>query len=79
MAFKITWDVPKIISELRQCAAQVASPYNDGFTGWSCKQDLIQVKYAVEQMLQDLPRFVGEDEYISQLEKQQVWRALTKK
>lgn len=78
MGFKISWDVPKIISDLRSCAAQVSSPYNDGFTGWSCKQDLLQVKYMLDDMIKDLPRFEGEEEYIRELEKQQVWKTLKK-
>lgn len=79
MGFKITWDVPRILAELRQCAAQVSSPYNDGFSAWHCKQDLLQVKYALDQMLQDLPHFEDEDEWIEQQQKQQVWQILNHK
>ena len=79
MGFRIRWDVPRIIAELRAAAAETASPYNDGFTSWGCKQDLLQVKYALDAMLKDLPKFVGEDEYITELEKQQVWQTLNKK
>jgi hypothetical protein len=73
------WDVPQIISALRAAAAETASPYNDGFTAWHCKQDLLQVKYALEHMLKDLPTFADEPQYIQELEKQQVWHVLTKK
>ncbi len=79
MGFRITWDVPKTLADLRACAAQVANPYNDGFSQWHCKQDLLQVKYTLDAMLKDLPKFEGEDHYISELEKQQVWLALSKK
>lgn len=79
MGFRISWDVAKIVAELRACSSAVRSPYNDGFTSWHCKQDLLQVKYALDTMLKDLPKFEGEDQYISELEKQQVWRALNKK
>lgn len=79
MGFKITWDVAKIVSELRACSVAVRSPYNDGFTAWHCKQDLLQVKYTLDAMLQELPKFADEDHYIRELEKQQVWRALNKK
>jgi hypothetical protein len=79
MAFKISWDTAKIIADLRSCALQAGSHYNDGFTAWHCKQDLLQVQYELENMLRDLPKFQGEDEYITQLEKQQVWRVLNRK
>jgi len=79
MAFKITWDVSQILTDLRRCAAQVSSPYNDGFSAWHCKQDLLQVKYALDQMLKDLPHFADEDEWIEQQQKQQVWKILNQK
>lgn len=79
MGFKVTWDVPKILADLRGCAAQVASPYNDGFSAWHCKQDLLQVKYELDRMLRDLPKFADEDEWIRQQEKRDVWRHLTNK
>lgn len=79
MSFKITWDVARIIADLRACRAQVASPYNDGFSAWGCKQDLLQVKYELDRMLQDLPTFAGEEEYCLEQEKRNVWQALNKK
>ena len=60
MGFRMRWDVPQIILALRAAAAETASPYNDGFTAWHCKQDLLQVKYALEHMLKDLPTFSDE-------------------
>lgn len=79
MGFMIKWDTAKIISDLRQCAAQVKSPYNDGYSAWHCKQDLLQVKYLLDELLKDLPKFSGEEQYITELEKKQIWRAITKK
>ena len=79
MSFIKRWDADKIISELRHCTAQAGSVYNDGFTAWGCKQDLLQVKYELERMLRDLPTFAGEDEYCREQEKQDVWRTLKQK
>lgn len=79
MGFKISWDVPLILANLRRCAAEAASPYNDGFSAWHCKQDLLQVKYELDRMLRDLPHFADEDEWIRQQEKRDVWRCLTTK
>lgn len=76
MSFKITWDVNQIMSALRACGAQAGSSYNDGFTAWGCKQDLIQVKYYLDDLLSNLPKFHGEEEYVRDLEKQQTWRKL---
>lgn len=79
MGMKIRWDTAKILGDLRACAAEVASPYNDGFTQWHCKQDLIQVKYVLDNLLKTLPTFVDEEHYVRELDKQQVWQAISKK
>lgn len=76
MSFRITWDANQIVGDLRRCAAQVASPYNDGFSAWGCKQDLLQVKYELDAMLKDLPTFADEADYIRELEKKTVWKTL---
>lgn len=78
MGFKITWDSDQIIRDLRSATAQVCSPYNDGFSSWRCKQDLIKIKYALEEMLNDAPTFAGEEEYIAKLEKEKTWKLLNR-
>lgn len=79
MGMMIRWDVGQIIRDLRTCAAEVSADRNDGFTQWHCKQDLLQVKYTLDNLLKTLPTFVDEEQYIRDLEKQQVWRAISKK
>ena len=79
MGMMIRWDVGQIIRDLRTCAAEVSAGRNDGFTQWHCKQDLLQVKYMLDNLLKTLPTFVDEEQYIRDLEKQQVWRAISKK
>ena len=79
MSFIKRWDVGDIQRQISACAAQVSNTYNDGFTSWHCKQDLLQVKYMLDDMLKDLPKFSGEEEYITELEKKQVWNAINKK
>ena len=69
----------QIVRDLRAAAAQAGNARNDGFAAWGCKQDLLQVKYMLDDMLKDLPKFSGEEEYITELEKKQVWNAINKK
>ena len=76
MGFKITWSADSILSDLRACAREVSSPYNDGFSAWPCKQDLLRVKYELDKMLADLPTFVDEHECVEELKKQTVWETL---
>ena len=79
MSFIKRWDADNIIRDLGACYAQVASGYNDGFTQWACKKDLIRVKYALEEMLENSPNFGGEDEFIAEMEKQKTWKKLNAK
>jgi hypothetical protein len=79
MGFKISWDVARIVSELRRCSAQVNNQYNDGFSAWSCKQDLLQIRHELDQMLRQSPHFgADEDNFVTQLEKRQVWQELNR-
>lgn len=80
MGFKISWDVDKIIHELRICNAQVNSSYNDGFSAWRCKKDLLTVKYALDEMLAESPTFSHlELEFHNEQAKKKTWQILNKK
>ena len=76
MSFIITWNAEKIISELRACTAQASSPYNDGFSAWGCKQDLLTVKYALDEMLSQCPSFAGEEKFHEEQSKKKTWKVL---
>lgn len=80
MGFRITWDADKIISELRSCYAQASSVYNDGFSAWACKKELLRVKYALEEMLDHCPNFsLEEEKFHEDMAKQKTWKTLNDK
>jgi hypothetical protein len=80
MSYIKRWDVDKIINDLRGAAAQVHSSYNDGFTAWACKEDLLTVKYAIDEMLEGAPYFSHmEDDFHKEKSKEKTWRALNGK
>jgi len=80
MGFRIIWDADKIISDLRACAAQAASPYNDGYSAWYCKKDLLTVKYALDEMLERCPTFsTDEGSFHQDMAKQKMWKVLNDK
>lgn len=76
MGFIRHWDQNRIVNELRSCAAQAGHPYNDGFTQWDCKKTLLDIKFELDEMINLLPTFVGEDEYYAEQDKKRVWREL---
>lgn len=80
MSFKITWDTDRIIRELSACTAQASSAYNDGFSAWGCKRDLLLVKYALDEMLKNCPTFSEtEEKFHEEMAKQKTWKALNGK
>ena len=48
---------------IRQSLVEIASPYNDGWTSSSCKQELYQLKCWLDDEYKKLPTFVGEEKW----------------
>ena len=66
MGFQKRWDLPELYSQIRALTSEIRSPYNDGFTAFSCKQELYQLKCFIEDHYRDLPKFSGEEEWEQQ-------------
>jgi len=43
--------------------AEISSSYNDGFTAFTCKQDLYMLKCWLEDEYNRLPTFAGEEQW----------------
>jgi hypothetical protein len=54
-------DLDLACSAIRKSLAEIHSPYNDGWTSSSCKQELYQLKCWLEDEYRKLPTFVGEE------------------
>jgi len=48
-------------NDIGKCLGEIHSPYNDGWTQMSCKQELYMLKCWLEVAYNDLPTFVGEE------------------
>jgi vancomycin permeability regulator SanA len=72
----ITWNTNTITDQLQQCYFAVNDPYQDGFTQWHCKKDLLRVKLALDNMLERCPTFVGEEEWLLEQEQEKMWKVL---
>ena len=79
MSFIKRWNVDDIQHQLSACSAQINSSYNDGFTSWYCKQDLLVVKYQLDELLRTAPKFAGEEEFVAELDKKLGWKQLKQK
>jgi len=76
MGFKKNWDITDIARQINILSYEISSPYNDGFIGWGCKQDLYMIKWIVEDALRRCPNFSGEEEWLREQEKKKVIKIL---
>jgi hypothetical protein len=74
----IDWNVDRVIDDCQRMYYGANDPYVTGWNNWPCKQDLYRVKFAVDEMLAQTSKFAGEKEWLEQLEKEKMWKALKK-
>jgi hypothetical protein len=58
-----TLDVPYCTSEIRKGIVEMNSAHNDGYVRWATKQDLYLLKFMLDDVLANAPRF-GEQEKV---------------
>jgi hypothetical protein len=56
-------DIESVYSAIRTSLGEIHSPYNDGFTGRSCKHELYMLKCWLEDKYKELPTFAGEEKW----------------
>ena len=54
-------NIESAYSAIRTSLIEIHSPYNDGWTQSSCKQELYQLKCWLEDEYKKLPTFAGEE------------------
>ena len=54
-------DIESVYSIIRRSLVEIHSPYNDGFTGRTCKQELYMLKCWLNDEYNNLPTFSGEE------------------
>jgi hypothetical protein len=62
MGFKKDWDTNAIKHWLWSMTYECSSPRNDGFTAFEVKKELLEIKFLLDDLLEDCPKFVGEEE-----------------
>jgi len=68
-------DIKGAKREVAKAATHIASPYNEGFTCWEIKKELWELKFALDEALERLTKFSGEEAW---LEEQRLDRALNR-
>ena len=56
-------DIGSVYSVIRKSLGEIHSPYNDGWTQMSCKEELYMLKCWLEVEYSKLPLFAGEEKW----------------
>lgn len=78
MGHRKTIDFNSVTHQIWMTGVEINSRYNDGFTQWGLKQDLLQIQDLLKTVLESTPKFEGEDEFVERLEADRVVRTLKK-
>lgn len=70
------WNVAEIENQLQHMYWSCSDPKMDGFTTWTCKQDLYRVKFLVDELLKKCPEYSVEAEWLRELEAEKIVKIL---
>lgn len=73
------WNRQEIEHEIHKIKWATTDPRMDGFTTWVWKQDLIRLKYCIDEALADCPTYYGEEDFINKMEQEKTFNLLKKK
>jgi hypothetical protein len=79
MGFKLNYNMSNIETQVRHLYYECNNPRNDGYVCWGMKQDLYQLKWLVDGLLQKTSKFSGEDEWLKQQEQNKIINILKDK
>jgi len=76
MGFRKPLEIDDVKMQLMRAHGSICSPYNDGYTSWETKKELYQIKFLLDEMLKQQPDFSGEEEWLEEQQKKQIWSEL---
>lgn len=68
-----------VMSGIEKLYRMTIDPYATGFETWSYKQDLLLLKWWLDDMIEQCGHYQGEDEFIEAHEKRKMWNTLKDK
>ena len=78
MGFRKPIDYNTVHHQIYMAGVELHSHYNDGFTQWAIKQDLYRIKWLLDEIMADSPKFSDEEEFLKEHEQVKMWRTLTR-
>ncbi len=60
----MSWSVNRIQGDLQMMSHECRYRGNDGYTQFAIKKDLMEIKFLLEDLIENCPTFVGEEEWL---------------
>lgn len=80
MGFRISWNKREIEQQINRMSSELNNSKNDGFTAWEIKQDLLEIKFLIDELLEKSCTFGDvESDFLKELEKKKTWKILNDK
>jgi hypothetical protein len=76
MGFRKPMDYNSVNHQICISGVELCSPRNDGFTTWEIKKDLYKLKFLLDEILANSPKYSGEQEFLEQQSKKKMWKTL---
>lgn len=76
MSYIKTWNSRQIKNQLSSAASLCRDSRLDGFTTWPIKQELYEIKWLLDDLIDRCPRYADEPEWLNEQEKQRVFKIL---
>ena len=76
MGYSMNWDVDNIKNQIRRMYSECNSSYNTGFVQWPIKQELYEIKFLLDELIQKTGKFADEAEWLNQKEQEKIIQIL---
>jgi len=77
MGYKRSYNIIEAFAIVRAAASECSNPRNDGFISWGVKQDLYQLKWQLDALLKDCPKFSLEEDWLKEQEQIKIIKILS--
>ena len=78
MSYRKPINVAEVVSHIRMAAYECSDMRTDSWIAWGLKQDLYQIKWALEDALRRCPSFSPEEEWLREQEQKRLIEILKK-
>jgi hypothetical protein len=78
MSYRKPLNVSDVLIQIRMACYECSDMRTDGWTAYGIKQDLYQIKWAIDEALRRCPAFVDEDIWLREQEQKRIIEILKK-